>query len=133
MNANELSVVFAELRERVRTSLSEIATFQERIESLEVQLQAGEIEAAVFRAQAESFKIYSASQQLEIGKAIERIESLRKEKEETSLKLAMQEARTTEALRRVEVVETRYWWLFTAIFVALLGLLATLIVALVKR
>ncbi len=133
MNANELSVVFTELRERVRTSLSEIATLQESVDSLEVQMQAGGIESAVLRAQMETIKSSAASHSLDLGRTLERMELFRKEKDDANLKAALQELRLTEALRRVEVVETRYWWLFTAVFVALLGLLATLSVALVKR
>lgn len=88
---------------------------------------------AAMHERMEALKSNSVSLQLDLGKASDWIDVLRKDKEEANVKSVAQEQRLNDALRRIEVVETRYWWLFTVIFVALLGLIATLIVALVKR
>ena len=126
MNANQLTMVCTGLTERVEALKIDVSDQQGWCDGIEARTHAAEVAVAVMTTRLE----------IETARA-ERTQSLldglERTSRETSLKLAVQENRTADALRRVEVVETRYWWLFTAIFVAILGLLATLIVALVKR
>ena len=122
MNANQLTMVCTGLTERVEALKIDVSDQQGWCDGIEARTHAAEVAVAVMTTRLE----------IETSRA-ERTQSLldglEKTSRETSLKLAVQETRTADALRRVEVVETRYWWFVTAI----IGALFALVAALVKR
>ncbi len=126
MNANQLTIVYTGLTERVEAITSEVSDREDWAGELETRTHVAEVALAVISARLEIETTRS-----ERTKSL--VDEFEKLLREVNLKLATQEVRTAEALRRVELVETRYWWFVTAIVGMLFALVVGLIVALVKR
>ena len=126
MNANQLTIVYTGLTERVEAITSEVSDREDWAGELETRTHVAEVALAVISARLEIETTRS-----ERTKSL--VDEFEKLLREVNLKLATQEVRTVEDLRRVELVETRYWWFVTAIVGMLFALVVGLIVALVKR
>lgn len=126
MNANQLTIVYTGLTERVEALTAEVSDREDWAGELETRTHVAEVALAVITARLEIETIRS-----ERTKSL--VDEFEKLLREVNLKLATQEVRTGEALRRVELIETRYWWFVTAVVGMLFALVVGLIVALVKR
>ena len=126
MNANQLTIVYTGLTERVEALTAEVSDREDWAGELETRTHVAEVALAVITARLEIETTRS-----ERTKSL--VDEFEKLLREVNLKLATQEVRTGEALRRVELIETRYWWFVTAVVGMLFALVVGLIVALVKR
>lgn len=100
VNANQLTIVYTGLTERVEAITSEVSDREDWAGELETRTHVAEVALAVISARLEIETTRS-----ERTKSL--VDEFEKLLREVNLKLATQEVRTAEALRRVELVETR--------------------------